>query len=133
MAADREEENNIVTIISVFAYGFIVLISLIAAANVFNTISTNIALRRREFAMLKSVGMTAKGFNLMMNYECLLYGTRALLFGIPVSIGVSYLIHLSISQGYINEYKLPLGAIAIAVLSVFIVVFVAMMYSMSRI
>ncbi|MBE6738976.1 MAG: FtsX-like permease family protein [Ruminococcaceae bacterium] len=132
-AADREEENNIVTIISVFAYGFIVLISLIAAANVFNTISTNIALRRREFAMLKSVGMTAKGFNLMMNYECLLYGTRALLFGIPVSIGVSYLIYLSISQGYINEYKLPLGAIAIAVLSVFIVVFVTMMYSMSRI
>ncbi len=133
VAADREEEGNIVTIIQVFSYGFIVLISLIAAANVFNTISTNIALRRREFAMLKSVGMTAKGFNLMMNYECLLYGTRALLFGLPVSIGVSYLIHLAISQGYMHKFTLPVGAIAIAVLSVFIVVFATMMYSMSKI
>lgn len=68
-----------------FSYGFIVLISLIAAANVFNTISTNISLRRREFAMLKSVGMTAKGFNHMMNFECLLYGSRALLLGLPLS------------------------------------------------
>ncbi len=133
VAADREEERNIVTIIQVFAYGFIVLISLIAAANVFNTISTNIALRRREFAMLKSVGMTAKGFNLMMNYECLLYGTRSLLLGLPVSIGISYLIHLAISQGYVHKFTLPIGAIAIAVFSVFIVVFATMMYSMSKI
>ena len=74
-----EANRNIITIIKVFAYGFIVLISLIAAAsNVFNTISTNISLRRREFAMLKSVGMTQKGFRRMMNYECLLYGSKAL-------------------------------------------------------
>ena len=80
-----EANRNIITIIKVFAYGFIVLISLIAAANVFNTISTNISLRRREFAMLKSVGMTQKGFHRMMNYECLLYGSKALLLGLPVS------------------------------------------------
>ena len=85
----EESERNIVTIIRVFSYGFIVLISLIAAANVFNTISTNISLRRREFAMLKSVGMTQKGFNKMLNFECLLYGSRALLYGLPVSCGVT--------------------------------------------
>lgn len=85
----EESERNIVTIIRVFSYGFIVLISLIAAANVFNTISTNISLCRREFAMLKSVGMTQKGFNKMMNFECLLYGSRALLYGLPVSCGVT--------------------------------------------
>ena len=133
IAAQEEENRNIVTIIQVFAYGFIVLISLIAAANVFNTISTNIALRRREFAMLKSVGMTAKGFNRMMNFECILYGTRSLLFGLPVSIGVSYLIHLAVSEGYQKDFTLPWVAIGIAVLSVFLVVFVTMMYSMSKI
>ena len=133
VAADEEENRNIVTIIQVFAYGFIVLISMIAAANVFNTISTNIALRRREFAMLKSVGMTAKGFNRMMNFECILYGTRSLLFGLPVSIGVSYLIHLAVSEGYQKDFTLPWVAIGIAVLSVFLVVFVTMMYSMSKI
>ena len=133
VAADEEENRNIVIIIQVFAYGFIILISLIAAANVFNTISTNIALRRREFAMLKSVGMTAKGFNKMMNFECVLYGTRALLFGLPVSVGISYLIHLAVSEGYQKDFTLPWVAIGIAVLSVFLVVFVTMMYSMSKI
>lgn len=133
IAAQEEENRNIVIIIQVFAYGFIILISLIAAANVFNTISTNIALRRREFAMLKSVGMTAKGFNRMMNFECILYGTRALLFGLPVSVGISYLIHLAVSEGYQKDFILPWAAIGIAVLSVFLVVFVTMMYSMSKV
>lgn len=129
----EESERNIVTIIRVFSYGFIVLISLIAAANVFNTISTNISLRRREFAMLKSVGMTQKGFNKMMNFECLLYGSRALLYGLPVSCGVTYLIYLAIMEGYEASFHLPWTAIGIAVLSVFLVVFITMMYSMSKI
>ncbi len=133
LTEDEEENRNIVTIIQVFAYGFIVLISLIAAANVFNTISTNIALRRREFAMLKSVGMPAKGFTRMMNFECMLYGTRALLLGLPVSAGISYLIHLAISEGYEKAFRLPWAAMAIAALSVFLVVFATMMYSMSKI
>ena len=133
IAEMEESERNIVTIIRVFSYGFIVLISLIAAANVFNTISTNISLRRREFAMLKSVGMTQKGFNKMMNFECLLYGSKALLLGLPVSCGVTYLIYLAVLSGYEASFHLPWTAIGIAVLSVFLVVFVTMMYSMSKI
>lgn len=131
-AESTEVERNLVTIIQVFAYGFIVLISMIAAANVFNTISTNINLRRREFAMLKSVGMTKGGFNRMMNFECLLYGSRALIFGLPVSAGVTYLIYRAVSGGYETDYHLPWSAIGIAVLSVFLVVFATMMYSMSK-
>ena len=133
IAEMEESERNIVTIIRVFSYGFIVLISLIAAANVFNTISTNISLRRREFAMLKSVGMAQKDFNKMMNFECLLYGSRALLYGLPVSCGVTYLIYLAIMEGYEASFHLPWTAIGIAVLSVFLVVFITMMYSMSKI
>ncbi len=132
-AADEEENRNVITIIRVFAYGFIVLISLIAAANVFNTISTNISLRRREFAMLKSVGMTQKGFNKMMNFECLLYGSKALIFGLPVSAGITYLIYLAVTDGIETTFRLPWGAIGISVLSVFLVVFATMLYSMSKI
>ena len=133
IAEMEESERNIVSIIRVFSYGFIVLISLIAAANVFNTISTNISLRRREFAMLKSVGMTQKGFNKMMNFECLLYGSKALIYGLPVSCGITYLIYLAIMSGYEASFRLPWTAIGIAVLSVFLVVFITMMYSMSKI
>ena len=132
-AEAMEESRSVVTIIQVFAYGFIVLISLIAAANVFNTISTNIHLRRREFAMLKSVGMEQRGFNRMMNFECLLYGSKSLIFGIPVSCGITFLIYLAISEGYETEFHLPWKGIGIATCSVFLVVIVTMMYSMNKI
>ena len=132
-AANAETDRNVVTIIRVFAYGFIVLISLIAAANVFNTISTNISLRRREFAMLKSVGMTQKGFRRMMNYECLLYGSKALLLGLPVSCGITYLIYRAVTTAYETSFHLPWAAIGIAVLSVFLVVFATMMYAMRKV
>ncbi len=133
IAEEEASERNIVTIINVFSYGFIVLISLIAAANVFNTINTNIGLRRREFAMLRSVGMTQRGFNRMMNFECLLYGSKALILGIPVSMVIAFLFHTDITRVFNSAFRPPWNAICIASLSVFIVVFAAMLYSMSRI
>lgn len=133
IAAESEMNRNLITIIQVFAYGFVILISLISVANVFNTISTNISLRRREFAMLKSVGMTQKGFNKMMNFECLIYGLKALITGLPVSFIVTYIIYCVITQGYSAAFYLPLKAVAIAVISVFLVVFVTMMYAMRKI
>lgn len=101
--------------------------------NVFNTISINISLRRREFAMLKSVGMSNKEMNRMMNFACILYGSRALLYGLPVSIIITGFIYRVISEGFTTGFYLPWSAIAIAVLSVFIVVFATMMYSMRKI
>jgi putative ABC transport system permease protein len=128
-----QDNRNIITIISVFAYGFITLISLITLANVFNTISTNVNLRRREFAMLKSVGMTNHGFNKMLNYECIFYGLKALLYGLPVSVGITYLIYLSIEFGVEMKFYVPIQSILISIFSVFFVVFVSMMYSMRKI
>ena len=132
VAEDEESERNMILIIQVFSYGFVALISLIAAANVFNTISTNIGLRRREFAMLRSVGMTQKGFNKMMNFECLLYGSRALFFGLPVACGVTYLIYRAMLEGYDTTFRLPWVAMGVAVLSVFLVVLITMMYAMGK-
>ena len=128
-----ESEKALITVVNIFSYGFIVLISLIAAANVFNTISTNIGLRRREFAMLKSIGMTQKMFNRMMNYECLLYGIKGLAYGIPVSIGVTWLIYKSILFGLETGFFIPWYSLVIAVGSVFAVVFATMIYSMQKI
>lgn len=132
-AEEEESGRNLITVIEVFAYGFIVLISLIAAANVFNTISTNINLRRREFAMLKSVGMTRRGLRRMLNYECLLYGTKSLLYGLPAAAGVTWLICYTVSRGYETAFTLPWGVVGIAVFSVFAVVFSTMLYAMRRV
>jgi len=131
-AESRDSDYAVVRIIQVFAFGFIILISLIATANVFNTISTNLGLRRREFAMLKSYGMTEKGFLKMLNLECLLYGTKSLLFGLPVSIAISYLIYRMVNGSVETPYLLPTRYIIIAVTSVFLVVFVTMMYSRNK-
>ena len=67
-----EENRSILFVIHVFTYVFVMMISLIAAANVFNTISTNIRLRRRELAMLRSIGMSDREFRKMMSFECIL-------------------------------------------------------------
>ena len=133
LAAELQEVRNTLLVINVLCYGFIALISLIAIANVFNTISTNVGLRRREFAMLKSVGMTPRGFNKMMNFECLFYGIKALLYGIPVSLAVAWLIQVSLNNGVQTAYTLPWTAVGIAALAVFVAVFVTMLYAMSKV
>lgn len=132
MAQSQTFEKNLVLIINVFSYGFIVLISLIAAANVFNTISTNISLRQREFAMLESIGMTKKGLYRMLNYECILYGAKSILYGLPVSIAATWFIYKVVQDGYAIGFYIPISSIIIAVISVFLVVFVTMFYAAGK-
>ncbi len=132
-AATVEQDRNTVTLIRVFTYGFVVLISLVAVANVFNTVTTNINLRRRELAMLKSVGMGRKELYGMMRFECILYGSRALLWGLPVSAFVSYLIHRAVGNGFDTGFRLPVGAMGAAAVGVFLVVFGSMLFAVSKI
>ena len=127
-----ENERAMITVINIFSYGFITLISLIAAANVFNTISTNIILRKREFAMLKSIGLSPKGFRKMMQFECLLYGCKGLMYGLPVSIGITWLIYQAVSDGIDFGFFIPWYSFVIAIGSVFAVVAVTMIYSMRK-
>lgn len=117
------------TVISIFLYGFVILIALIGVTNIFNTISTNIALRRREFAMLKSVGLTPAGFNRMIRYESLFYGLKALMYGLPVSIAASWLIYRSVTDVFSFGFTLPWKEIAICVAAVFAVVFLTMRHA----
>lgn len=129
-----EQNRNISFIVNLFSVVFIVMISLIAVANVFNTISTNIKLRRREFAMLRSVGMSDRDFNKMMRFECALYGVRTMLWGLPLSGILSYLIYLGMVAGGDNvNFVSPLGSMAISVLGVLVIVFITMLYALSKI
>ncbi|MDR0889783.1 MAG: ABC transporter permease [Oscillospiraceae bacterium] len=132
-ASQKRDEMNALTIVQVFSYGFIILISLICVANVFNTVSTNVATRRRDFAMLRSVGMTRGGLNRMMNYECILYGLRALLLGLPLTALLAWLMHNASGEIYSSEKFVSIPALLIAVCSVFAVVFASMMYAMRKI
>lgn len=125
--------SNLFTLVGIFLYGFIIVISLIGITNIFNTITTNMELRKQEFAMLKSVGMTTKEFNRMIRLESLFMGIKSLFFGIPIGIALSYVIYHFLSKESGMPYKLPIEAILIAVAVVFILISLIMKYSMSKI
>lgn len=130
--ADEQTMRGTLLVIDVFSYGFIILISLICVANVFNTISTNIALRRRDFGMLRSTGMQTKELYRMMNYECLIYGSKALLWGLPISILTSYGMYKIFADSFSKGFVPPWSAIWIATVCVFLVVFTSMFYAVSK-
>ena len=132
-AAKQEETRSLITLIQSSAYIFVAIIALISAANVFNVITTNVGLRRREFAMLKSIGMTSGGFNGMMNYECLFYGIRSLISGLPASLAVVTAVYFIIGRGYELPFMLPWAAIVISITGVFAVVFITMLYAMHKV
>lgn len=125
--------NNLSLVISIFAYGFITLMTLVCTANIFNTISTSMMLRRREFATLRSVGMTSHAFNKMIAYESVFYGLKALLYGIPTGIFVMYLIFNSVGDFFEQTFVIPPAAILIPAAAVFIVVGLSMLYSAAKI
>ncbi len=132
--AQVEQEHSLFLLIAIFLYGFITVIALIGVTNIFNTIITNMNLRRREFAMLKSVGMTRKEFNRMIQLESFFYGTKSLLIGIPLGCALSYFIYYVMMSGMISiTYELPWKAILISVVTVFVLVGVIMRYSIGKI
>ncbi len=134
---NNSEENvkamrNLFTLIGIFLYGFIIVISLIGITNIFNTITTNMNLRKPEFAMLKSVGMTKKEFNRMIRLESIFMGLKSLIFGIPLGLALSYLIYKSLSDNGI-DYPVPIKSIIISTIAVFLLITLLMKYSMSKI
>ena len=132
-ADNTKKSGQALLFLGVFVYGFIILISLICIANIFNTISTNIGLRRKEFAMLRSVGMTPKGFNNMLRFESIFYGLKALLYGIPLSIAISILLNKAMQTGISLTFALPWKSYGAAILMVFVIVAVTMLYSSSKV
>lgn len=123
--------NAIAFVLQVFVYGFIALITLITIANIINTISTGIVMRRKEFAMLKSVGTTPKGFRKMVMLESVFYGLKALVFALPISVLISVLMNKTVASNAIPfelDWKLYLAVI----LAVFVIVGLSMLYSVSK-
>lgn len=127
------ENDAMILVISIFLYGFIAVITLIGVTNIFNTITTNMALRRKEFAMLKSVGMTKKEFNRMIRLESVFYGVKSLIIGSIIGVLLSYFIHRAVVNTLETAYMFPYKSIVIAVIFVFLIVGLTMKYSIDKI
>ena len=120
--------------VKVLFYGFISLVTLIGVTSVINTINTSMTLRRREFAVLRSIGLTPRGFNRMLIFECLLFGIKSLLYALPVSIGLIFLIHKSVTNLVtFNNVLIPYKSILIVIVGVFAITGLCMWYATSKI
>jgi putative ABC transport system permease protein len=134
MVSSIEMMNSTTLIMQVFLYGFITLMALISVANIFNTVSTNIDLRRKEFAMLKSVGVTPKGFIRMLRFESLFYGLKALVFGLPLGLLCSYFMQQILASGSFDIAFYPDWRVYLGVtLAVFLIVGMSMWYATSKV
>ena len=133
IASEVRFYDSVRLVVYIFAYGFIGIITLIGVTNIFNTLTSNIDLRQREFAMLKSIGMTKKEFNRMINLETLFYSLKALIFGIVLGLIASFAIYKAFAQSLDYGFKIPMQAILISILFVFVIVFIIMKFAIGKI
>lgn len=131
-ADSREASRSILFTIRVFSFAFILLISIIAITNIFNTITTNMQIRKREYAMLRSIGMTGKSFKKMLLDECLTYGIRSLVIALPLSVAVTYLIYQIADQSDELSFFIPAGSIIAAMIAIFVIIALSMIYGQRK-
>lgn len=131
---DLKTENNMIIAIKILVYGFITLVTLIGVTSVFNTINTSIALRRKEFAVLRSIGLTPKGFNKILCFESLFFGIKSLIYAIPVSCGIIFLMYLSMRNTVeLNTILIPWKSIFLAIILDFLVITISMSYATKKV
>lgn len=129
----RKMRNNILTILKILSYGFIIVISLIGITNIFNAVSASIILKKREFASLLSYGMTNKQFKKMNLLEGIFISSRALLIGLPIGILFSIIINIIIRRNLELQYSFPLGAVVICIILAFALALSISSYQLSKI
>ena len=127
------DEKSLFTLLGVFAYGLIVVIALIGITNIINTLSTGMELRSREFATLRSIGMTDKQFAGMVRLESVFISVKALVIGVPLGILISYL--LCVMMNRMDDaiiYEPPYKAIILCILVVIMLIYAIMKLSMTK-
>lgn len=120
-------------LVSIFLYGFIIVVSLIGVTNIFNTLTTSMELRSREFAMFRSIGMSGREFNRMIRLESIFYGSKSLIGGLILGNVLSYIIYLAQGSGSGMTYNIPVAAIIISVVAVILLIYFIMQYSLIKI
>ena len=129
----RDSNQMIATVVNVFCLLFAVILALIAMANVFNTVTNSLILRRREFAVMKSVGLSNRQFRAMVAEECVAWCIRGLVPGVLLSLFVSFLLWQVISGSMTGlPFTLPWSYVALAAAMTVVAVGASVAYGMHR-
>lgn len=133
IVATRDRMQRMILLMEIFLYGFIIVVTLIGVTNIFNTITTNIALRAREFAILKSVGMTDDEFKRMVRLESLMYSGKALVIGVPIGVLLAYGIYRATANSVDFGFIFPWLPILGSIVAVSLLVIIIMRYSVRQV
>lgn len=132
VAKDNEKTKSLSLVISLFLYSFVGLLILVSITNIINTIATSMQLRRREFAMLKSIGMTKKQFHRMIGYESIFYGFKTCLYGLPIAFLIMVILSKTFSLSFENKLYIPWLGIGITIFVLFLLLILIMFFSIKR-
>lgn len=125
---ENENSYRMIFGIRVGIYVFLVFIILISITNVINTIHTSIDLRRRDFAILKSIGQSNQSFHKMLFYEGFVLGFDSLLFG-QIFANFLILIEMLLFDSSNEIITYPYRYFIASILGVFAIVFISIYFS----
>lgn len=124
--------KSVVLMIKILLYGFVVVVSCIGCVNIVNTITTNIIIRKREFATIKSIGLTQKGLKKMIVLEGLLYGIKGSIYGSLIACGLSYLLYQAMSNIREQLWIIPWSSICIAIVASLAIGYISVLSPLAR-
>ena len=105
--------------ISLLVGALSIMVAMVGILNFFNAIFTGIMVRRREFAVLQSIGMTGKQLKIMLVYEGLFYALGAVAAALALAVVLSPLLGAALSSLFwFITYRFTMAPI-LAVLPVF--------------
>lgn len=128
----NRKTGSAILMVQILLYGFVIVVSCIGSVNIVNTLTTNIILRKREFATLKSIGLTQKGLRKMIVLEGLLYGIMGTIYGSVIACGFSYLINQGVGAVQESLWEIPWGAMGIAGGAALLIGYLSVLSPMAR-
>lgn len=127
MAETQALSHRLILVVKLFVYGFIFMLTLIAVTSVVSTLSTGVALRLRQFALLRSAGMTPEGVKRTLRLESVLYAVYTCMLGIPLGLLIALGMHRMLGDG--TPFVPAWGAVIAVIPAAFLVSWLTLMIS----
>lgn len=124
--------NVAIVLAEIVLYGFVILLIFMGFTSVVSTLATNIRIRSREFAILKSVGMTNTSLRKMIYCESIICMIKAFIPGITFGIAIPFVINLSIRKAFPVLYSIPWGILVVGIAALIVIVMLITCLEMNK-
>ena len=122
--------NNFVLLIKIFMFLCIGIVVLISVLTIFNIISANIKMRKRELASLKAIGFTSLKINFCLLFESLIISSKGALYAFPFVLLISNGLYKNLGMYFeINMSIFNYGLFILSFIGCFLLIFICMFLS----